>query len=133
PADERDFEERLVGDDAELHRHLGVEHRNVEGRDVIRRDDARALQPLRLFYGDRRERDREDAPRPKSRHRMLKASAAIEERARERDRTADAGPYENQRIQDQVGAQPAQQVSESVAVRSGYLDLFTANRIGDGF
>ena len=115
PSQKGIVEQFFLGNDAKLKWKLGVDHRDIERRDVIegvkvRLGDVNVVEPT---HCNARHATLQDQPRPQPGEAVLQASARVKER-RDQGKTAqNSGIDEDQRIEDEIRPQAAQYRSKS--------------------
>src|SRR5258708_26465742 len=122
PSHERITDQLFLEDDPKLERKRSVEHRYVQRRGVIDRVDEGlgGVDFVEPRDSDRRQDRLQDQPRPELGEVVLNASAAVEERAGQRDHAEDQRVAPDEWIVDEIRTQAAQETPRAPCRESGY-------------
>src|SRR5262249_17065976 len=109
PADKRIAQQFFLEDDTELKWQIDVEHWNIKRRAVIHRVDVglAGIDLLQAGNRDRRQDRLHDQLRPQPGQAMLRAAIAVEQRYGQRNNAQNDGVQPDQRVEEEVGTQPA--------------------------
>src|SRR4029077_13862995 len=109
PANDWIHQQFFLEDDPELKRQVYVEHRNIGRGSMIDRDHSRLrdIDILQSADPHRRGDSLHNQLRPKSGEAVKDTFFLAEQRNRDRNDSEDDGVEPNQRIEDEIGSQPA--------------------------
>src|SRR5947209_20526529 len=123
PSQEGITKQILLGQDPELGRQIRVEHRDINGGEMIDGVDMRLCR-INLLHADHlhlHPNSTQDYAGPETGNTVLKTSIAIKERGEQGDRAQYDGVKPDQRIVDEIGTQARQGMPESAA---GFVGLW---------